>query len=235
VALDVDVGVVGHVEDDLDDPAPAELEAVRVGGAHPVAAVVADAQALAAQRQAPEHRPDLVAGQLLVVDVQLQGPDRLVVLTVGRELDLGQHLVRHAVRVRRRPLRDLGGARVVGALAAGRHGRLELHADEGREVLGVADDLHVVRVPDAARAEHLVVLGLLPGRPVGVGVEAVAHRHPGQWGLGGPVDDLGHLHPAHVQDGGTMSVEWWSWWRTWPRAWIPAGQWMTSGSHTPPW
>src|SRR5215207_3447293 len=81
VALDVDVGVVGDVEDDLDDPAPGELEAVRVGGADPVAAVVADAQALAAQREVSEHRPDLVLGHLLVVDVQLQGPDRLVMLT----------------------------------------------------------------------------------------------------------------------------------------------------------
>ena len=32
-----------------------------------------------------------------------------------------------------------------------------------------------------------------------------------------------------------MSVEWWYCWRTSPRALIPAGQWITSGSQTPPW
>jgi hypothetical protein len=34
---------------------------------------------------------------------------------------------------------------------------------------------------------------------------------------------------------GTMSVQWWYWLRTSPRAAMPAGQWITSGSHTPPW
>src|SRR4029453_4688565 len=42
VAFDVDVGVIGDVEDNLDDLAAGELEAVRVGGAHLVAAVAAD-------------------------------------------------------------------------------------------------------------------------------------------------------------------------------------------------
>ncbi len=32
-----------------------------------------------------------------------------------------------------------------------------------------------------------------------------------------------------------MSVEWWYWSRTSPRALIPFGQWTTSGSQTPPW
>jgi hypothetical protein len=224
VALDIDVGVVGDVEHDLDDPAAGEVEAVRVGGADPVATVVADAQALAAQREVPEHRPDLVAGPQLVVDVQLQRSDRLVVLThpflgeldphdvpprgrdgrrdhllgwdteevvdvaelavlddqgvaaearavgedhplgVGRELDLGQHLVGDAVHVGRRPFRDLGGARVVGVLAAGGHGHPEFHADEGRQVLGVADDVHVVQREDVVRP------GLLqPQRPLTAG------------------------------------------------------------------
>ena len=54
-------------------------------------------------------------------------------------------------------------------------------------------------VPDAPGAQHLVVLGLLGGGGVG-GVEAVAHRHPGQRGLPVAVDDLGHLHAAAVED-----------------------------------
>jgi hypothetical protein len=32
-----------------------------------------------------------------------------------------------------------------------------------------------------------------------------------------------------------MSVQWWYCWRTSPLAEIPAGQWITSGSQTPPW
>ena len=32
-----------------------------------------------------------------------------------------------------------------------------------------------------------------------------------------------------------MSVAWWYWCRTSPRAFMPAGQEITSGSHTPPW
>src|SRR5688500_20203274 len=34
---------------------------------------------------------------------------------------------------------------------------------------------------------------------------------------------------------GTMSVQWWYWFRTSPFDAMPAGQWMTSGSQTPPW
>ena len=33
---------------------------------------------------------------------------------------------------------------------------------------------------------------------------------------------------------GTMSVEWWYWFRTSPRALMPLGQEMTSGSQVPP-
>ena len=32
-----------------------------------------------------------------------------------------------------------------------------------------------------------------------------------------------------------MSVQWWYWLRTSPLDWDPAGQWITSGSQTPPW
>jgi hypothetical protein len=47
--------------------------------------------------------------------------------------------------------------------------------------------------------------------------------------------NFGISTPQHSRMVGTMSTEWWYWWRTWPRAVMPAGQWITSGSATPPW
>ena len=69
-------------------------------------------------------------------------------------------------------------------------------ADRDRPVLG---DRLPALVPDAARAQHLVVLGLLPRRRVGR-VERVAHRHARQRRLLVAVDDVGHLDPAAVED-----------------------------------
>ena len=46
-----------------------------------VGAVVADAQSFAAEREVAQHRADLVLGDHLVVDVELQRPDALAVLT----------------------------------------------------------------------------------------------------------------------------------------------------------
>ena len=61
VAFEVDVGVVADVEDDLDDPAAGELELGLVLAGDRVAAVVADAEALAAEAVARRDRPELVA------------------------------------------------------------------------------------------------------------------------------------------------------------------------------
>jgi hypothetical protein len=53
VALEVDVGVVADVDDDLHDPAARERELRRVLGADRVPAVIADAQTLAAEGVGP--------------------------------------------------------------------------------------------------------------------------------------------------------------------------------------
>jgi hypothetical protein len=52
-----------------------------------------------------------------------------------------------------------------------------------------------------------------------------------------PFTTRGMATPQHSRMVGTMSVTWWYWSRTCPRddAAMPAGQWTTSGSHTPPW
>ena len=90
VSLDVDVGVVGDVEHDLGDRAAGELE-LRSGveTRHGVGAVVADAQTLATQREVAHHGSDLFLGHQLIVDVELERPDALAVLTdlLFRELD----------------------------------------------------------------------------------------------------------------------------------------------------
>ncbi|MNV27386.1 hypothetical protein D3C71_1185350 [compost metagenome] len=56
-------------------------------------------------------------------------------------------------------------------------------------------------LPDAARAEHGVVLALLLGGGVRRGLEGVLHRYAGQRVLLHATIDLGHLYPAGVQDG----------------------------------
>ena len=79
----------GDVEDDLHDPAAVRVELWRVLRADRVASVVADAEPLAAQAVARRDRPDLVLGDDVVVDVELQRPVRLVVLadSLLREVD----------------------------------------------------------------------------------------------------------------------------------------------------
>jgi hypothetical protein len=50
-----------------------------------------------------------------------------------------------------------------------------------------------------------------------------------------PSTSPGISTPQQSRIVGTMSVQWWYWSRTSPRAFMPAGQWITSGSHPPPW
>src|SRR5205823_11064108 len=87
--LDIEVGVVGDVVDDLDDPPAAERELRRVLRADRIAAVVADAEPLAAYAVAGGDRPDLLLGDDLLVDEEPHRPVRLVVLAhpLLRELD----------------------------------------------------------------------------------------------------------------------------------------------------
>ena len=55
-------------------------------------------------------------------------------------------------------------------------------------------------VPQAAGAEHLVVLRFLAGGCIGV-VEAVAHRHTGQRRLLNTVHHVGHRQSAAFENG----------------------------------
>jgi hypothetical protein len=71
--LDVEVRVVSNVVDHLHDARPAELELRLVLARHGVAAVVSDAETLAAQAVAGRERSDLVhLADDLVIDVELE-------------------------------------------------------------------------------------------------------------------------------------------------------------------
>jgi hypothetical protein len=89
VPLDVDVQVVRDVEDHLHDPPARELERRPVLRADGVAAVVADAEPLAAEALARRDGPDLQLPHHLLVDVEPQRPDRLVMVAGAllREVD----------------------------------------------------------------------------------------------------------------------------------------------------
>jgi hypothetical protein len=89
VLFDVDVCVVGDVVDDLQDLATGPLERRHVLGADRIAAVVADAEALAGECVHRSLGPDLGLAHFLVVDVQLERavPFPELPLAVLRELD----------------------------------------------------------------------------------------------------------------------------------------------------
>ena len=80
MGLDVDVRIVGDIEDDLDDGPAREREPRLVQRAHRIATVVADAQSLAAQREVTGHRLQFTLRHDLVVDVQLQRTVELVMV-----------------------------------------------------------------------------------------------------------------------------------------------------------
>ena len=84
--------------------------------------------------------------QAVAAEARARGEDHT--RRLGGELDLGQRLVGHVVDVRGRAFGDLGGARVVGVLAARRHRDLELHREERLEILG--GDRHIVERQHAA-------------------------------------------------------------------------------------
>jgi hypothetical protein len=58
---------------------------------------------------------------------------------------------------------------------------------------------------------------------------------PGSGVCSMPSTTSGISTPQQSRIVGTMSVQWWYCERTSPRALMPAGQWITSGSQTPPW
>jgi hypothetical protein len=90
----------------------------------------------------------------------------------------------------------------------------------------VLGDLARARVVDELLDRLRVLVSEVVGvRAVFVGVEE----------LPAVLVEAGISTPQHSRMVGTMSVQWWYWWRTAPRAFIPAGQWMASGLQTPPW
>ena len=58
---------------------------------------------------------------------------------------------------------------------------------------------------------------------------------PGSSDCAYPSTWSGISSPAHSRIVGTMSTAWWYWLRTSPRAAMPFGHEITSGSATPPW
>src|SRR5581483_12393582 len=81
-ALDVDVPLVRHVEDDLDDAPAGEGEFRSVFAADRVAAVAADAQSFPAEREAARLRPEIAFSHDVVVDVELHLAEPLAMLAV---------------------------------------------------------------------------------------------------------------------------------------------------------
>ena len=187
VRLDVDVGVIRDVEDDLLDLAVRELEPrARVHARDGIRRVVADAQALAAQREVAHHGADLLLGDLLVVDVELERPDALAVLAhpLLRELDADDVLAgcrrRRLDAILRRDAEEVVGVgdravldeqrvaaepRAVGEDdALGRRGEVDLGEDLVRDVVhvrrGPLGHLRRARVVDelTARRHRLVEL-----------------------------------------------------------------------------
>ncbi len=86
-AFDVDVGVIGHIEDDLLDLATRVLASTLVCLRHPVAAVVADAEPLTAEREVARLRADRVGRDIVLVDVQGRWTVPFAVLTALRLLE----------------------------------------------------------------------------------------------------------------------------------------------------